>query len=547
MNRRNEKGVALILALILLVIMSVMAVSLMFISQTETWASMNYKLMSQARDDAEAGINASANYLIHTYTPPAGSGSDLLSNYNNSVSPVQYPASNTTGHDVILATSSSSQSSNYPVASVVTNFGSSSQNSLTAGNTTVNYYSYATLLRQDVVTPWGTTTPVTVQTWQITSDGSINGVRAADEEVSAILEKQITPVFSYAAFATANGCGALNFGGGGTTASYDSSNLTMSGGLPVVSGSAGNVGTNGNLAENGNPTTINGNLSTPRTGVGTCTSGNVTAWTNTSGHVTGGLVELPQQVVYPTPDVPNPTPPTTSSTLHNNASDCSGITGCTFGTGPLPGGNGCPNGDFCLTPGTCAPPCPTCLPPLPGPAVYGNLTVRGTVHLYNVNVTLGTPPNQITVNEGCYNINSLTENGGGTITIEDTYPYTSPALSATNSPVKVNIAGSGQTTPLDLTGGGVINNLGWNPSLLQFLYGGTGTINVKGGANTVGLLYAPNATMSFNSAGGNWYGAVITGSMTDMGGASIKYDVNLQRSVATVSSWMLDSFTWKRN
>jgi hypothetical protein len=42
MNRKNEKGVALILALILLLIVSVMAVSLMFISQTETRASMNY-------------------------------------------------------------------------------------------------------------------------------------------------------------------------------------------------------------------------------------------------------------------------------------------------------------------------------------------------------------------------------------------------------------------------------------------------------------------------------------------------------------------------
>jgi type II secretory pathway component PulK len=66
MNRQNEKGIALILALFLLLIVSVMAVSLMFISQTETWASMNYKLMSQARDGAEAGINATANYITNT-------------------------------------------------------------------------------------------------------------------------------------------------------------------------------------------------------------------------------------------------------------------------------------------------------------------------------------------------------------------------------------------------------------------------------------------------------------------------------------------------
>src|ERR1700731_3688170 len=71
MKRKDERGVALILTLILLLIVSVMAVSLMFISQTETWASMNYKLMSQSRDGAEAGINAAANYIINTYSPPA--------------------------------------------------------------------------------------------------------------------------------------------------------------------------------------------------------------------------------------------------------------------------------------------------------------------------------------------------------------------------------------------------------------------------------------------------------------------------------------------
>jgi Tfp pilus assembly protein PilX len=511
MMRNHEKGIALILALLLLLIISVMAVSLMFISQTETWASLNYKLMSQARDGAEAGVNAAANYIINTYTPPSNSGSDLLVNYNNNVTPVQYPAGNSSGHDAVLATSSSGVSSNYPVAADITAFGNGAQGGLTAGNVTVNYNSYAKLLSQVQVTPWGTATPVTVQTWQITSDGSIGGVRAATEEVSAILEKQITPVFSYAAFAMANGCGAMNFGGGGSTNSYDSSSMTLSGGVPVVSATGGNVGTNGNLAENGNPTTINGSLSTPRTGTGNCTSGNVTAWSNSNGHVNGGLIELPQQVVYPNPATPNPAPPTTNITLNNQASDCGTVVGCTYGTGPLPGGNGCASGDFCLVPGTC-PPLAT------GPGLYGNITIKGNVHL----------------SSGCYNINSLTENGGGTLTID-------------SGSVVVNVAGSGVSTPIDLTGGGLINNAGYNASSLQILYGGTGTIDIKGGANAVGVLYAPNATLSFASSGGTWYGAVITGSMTDMGGATINYDQNLQKQAATVGNWMLDSFTWKKN
>jgi Tfp pilus assembly protein PilX len=527
MDRKNEKGVALILALILLLVMSVMAVSLMFISQTETWSSLNYKLMSQARDGAEAGVNAAANYLINTYQPPSSSGADLLTSYNSTVSPVQYPSGNTSGHDVILATSSSSQSSNYPVSSDTTAFGSAAQNSLAAGNATVNYFSYAKLLSQVQVIPYGSATYQTVQTWQITSDGAISGIRNADEEVSAILEKQVTPVFSYAAFATGGGCGAMNFGGGGTTTSYDSSSLTLSGGVPVTVNSGGNVGTNGNLAENGSPTYINGSLSTPRTGTGSCSSGNVTAWTDSSGHVSGPIVDLPQQVNYQTPTQQGATPPTDSAdalTLNNGAGNCGIVTSCIYGTG-MHGvnANGYPAGDFGLQPST-TPIIPTpTLPALSGPGLYGDITIKGTVHL----------------SQGYYNINSLTENGGGKLIID-------------SGPVIVYIAGGPQppgtpvATPIDLTGGGLINNTGFNAASFQLQYGGSGTVKVAGGANAVGVVYAPNATLNM-TGGSNWYGAVICQTMSDMGGTTVNYDQNLQKQAATVSSWMLDSFTWKKN
>ena len=49
-----------------------------------------------------------------------------------------------------------------------------------------------------------------------------------------------------------------------------------------------------------------------------------------------------------------------------------------------------------------------------------------------------------------------------------------------------------------------------------------------------------------NSAGGNWYGAVIVGQMTDMGGATVNYDRNLQKTAVTIGNWMLDSFTWSK-
>jgi Tfp pilus assembly protein PilX len=500
-----EKGIALIVALILTFIMSVMAISLMFISQTETWSSLNYRLTSQARDGAEAGINSAANFIMNNYTPPSPSSStDPLSGYNyTSVYPVQVGAANTSGHDVYLSANTSTQSSNYPLASIQSAFNATGKGkgSITAGNTTVNYATYAHLLSMTKLNSTVSGSQAVVQTWEITSDGTIGGIRAADVEVSAILEQTVVPTFVYAAFATNNGCSALTFGGGGNTNSYDSSTYSGSG-TPAISLSNGNVGTNGNLSTIGSPTTINGNLSTPRTGTGSCTSSNVTAWTATSGTVTGSIIELPQPVVYPTPPAPNPAPPTTSATLNNKSSDCSGITGCTYsGT------------DFYLAPGTCPP-------SSSGPGVYGNITIKGNAHL----------------SAGCYNINSLTENGGGTLYID-------------SGPVTFNLAGSGSTTPLDLTGGGLINTVSPNkfdPMNFQILYAGTGTIKLRGGASSVGLMYAPNATYSL-SGGADWYGALIGSTLTDMGGASIHYDRRLSKEDFVPGNWMLESFTWKKD
>ncbi len=309
MNRSSQKGIALIMTLILVLVMSVMAVSLMFMSQSETWSSLNYRLMSQSRDGAEAGIHSAANYIVNAtstphYTPP-GSVADPTTAYNTATSPVQYPSTATSSHDVILSTSTSisNHSSNYPLSSVISDFNTTGvgKGSVTAGYLTINYNTEATLLSMHSgFIPFGSTAPTTVQTWKIVSDGSISTIRNAKVEVSATLEQHITPTFNYAAFATNAGCDALKFGGGGTTNSYDSSTY-IGVGTPALSSSDGNVGTNGNLDEVGKTTTINGDLFTPRTGTGTCTVSNVTAWTDSSGKINGSVVPLPQPITYPNP------------------------------------------------------------------------------------------------------------------------------------------------------------------------------------------------------------------------------------------------------
>src|SRR5215472_5217721 len=247
-KRNHQKGVALIFALLLILVLSVMASSLMFLSQSETWSSANYRMMSQSRYGAESGLSVAADFIVNGYNAPTVGGADPLANYNTAVSPVTF------GNQPVVLSSVPGKS-NYPNANVIAAFQNALTNpgNLTAGNTVVNYNATATLLSMGTVSSFGT--PVTVQMWQISADGSTVGVINSKEKVSAILERQVTPSNQYAAFATSSGCSALSFAGGGQTDSYDSSTLALVNGVATPPASfstfGGNVGANGNLAENG--------------------------------------------------------------------------------------------------------------------------------------------------------------------------------------------------------------------------------------------------------------------------------------------------------
>src|SRR5436190_18604144 len=89
MHTYNERGIALVLALFLMSALSVLGASLMFLSQTETYATMNYRMMSQARYAGEAGVQKAANYLLDTAQYPVPTGGDPLLGCDRTVSPVK--------------------------------------------------------------------------------------------------------------------------------------------------------------------------------------------------------------------------------------------------------------------------------------------------------------------------------------------------------------------------------------------------------------------------------------------------------------------------
>jgi hypothetical protein len=488
-RRTDETGIAMVLALFMVTILSVLGTSLMFVSQTETWSSYNYRLTSQARYGAESGIHRAANHLLYAYVAPETGGADPLANYNTTVSPVTFD-----GEPVVLS-SDAAVEPNYPIDAIQDAFADATTGSLDVTNGSVNYTASATLLSMRQFTDVYAGASRTVQTWLITAVGEVPGPRTAKVEASAIVERQVSPVFTYAAFATHSGCAALSFAGGATTDSYDSS-APLVGGVPVLDAEGGNVGTNGNLTGVGDPTTIHGSLSTPRSGVGACTANNVTAQTvSGSATVDEGLVELPQPVEYPTPPAPDPLPPTTTQGFTQSG--------------------GCPTGApvECVASAGGA----TITPASPSSTVtMGNMNLAGntTVHL----------------NAGTYVVNSIDIAGSAQIVID-------------SGPVIFQIAGQGVTTPIKIEGDG-ISNPTFNPSNLQFVYGGTGEVQVAGGTETSAILYAPNATGGF-AGGSHWYGAVILKQLTATGGASIHYDRRLQTSGVTAGNHMMSAFTWK--
>ena len=489
MKTHNDEGIALVLALLLMMALSVVGASLMFLAQTETYSSLNYRLMSQARYGAESGVHKAANYLLNSYATP-GTVADPLANYNFTVSPVTY-----NGAPVVLS-GLTGVASNYPVAAVRTAFSTAVQGTLQAGNA-VQYGAYATLLSMRQVEAYGTGVTSVVQTWQITADGTITGARTAVVEVAAVMERQVVPTLTFGVFATNNQCGAINWGGASTSDSYDSTNMTMVSGHPASDLWGGNVGTNGNLTATGNAT-VYGSLSTPRTGVGHCTAGAVSGLTeNGQAQVTGGMNQLPQALTYPTPALPNPLPPVGTVSLAGSAS--------------------------CADTGLPAAKCTST------PGVVTLIPGATSISLGDVNLTGGSI---LHLTAGTYNLNSITLAGNSSLVID-------------SGPVIMNVVGAGQTNPIDFTGG-VVSNSSFDPTKFQILYAGTNNVKLEGGTATSAMVFVPNASVSI-SGGSDFYGAILGKAVTDTGGTHFHYDRSLQNNFMTLGNYMLSSFTWKKS
>jgi hypothetical protein len=290
---------------------------------------------------------------------------------------------------------------------------------------------------------------------------------------------QPTPPFIYGLFATSKACPAINFNGNNpTTDSY----TTAAGGTYATTKSTtgGDIGANGGVAlGNGN---IDGIVGVLPVGTGPCaTPFSIGSQGTDIGPNCPGPSCVPNSPTYlnvpysfPTPPVPNPLPPNTTYNI------------------PACGGNG--NTGDCMIPGT-----------------YGNLTENGA----------------LTLAPGIYNINSLTMQGNGSITV------TPPGA------VTLNIGGTGQAAPLSIAGNGITDDT--IPNDFTINYAGTGAISIAGNGNVTAMMNAPNAPIS-QTGNGNWYGSLL-GSTISMGGnAFFHYDRNAALSPTNNGYYTLIGF-----
>ena len=152
-----------------------------------------------------------------------------------------------------------------------------------------------------------------------------------------------------------------------------------------------------------------------------------------------------------------------------------------------------------------APPNSPFTPPPDGhlvPGTYGNISISGQ--------------NTLTLAPGVYNINTLTLSGQASIVITP------------KGQVVLNVAGNGVTTGnvIDLSGQSVDNET-FNANQFIINYGGNGQINVTGNANSsYFVLNAPNSQVQI-SGNGHLFGAVVGNTIVDVGNGTFSYDKNV--------------------
>lgn len=543
-NQNRQKGVALLLALILLLVITAIAFGVIVMSNTESAINTNYKSEETEYFAARAGVEEARYRLLGSavdqngnsiaLTPPAAPGAVLyilgckVQNPTTGACQTQMSMTDVTTatlstggpspyfddelcHDIPgstqlapnvrcgaipavtqlpAATSVSPYPMDYiwvrimmkengsvaPYPVVSSGATSATTNTVCFDKTLSPPQEISTSLPTDCSSggSWPGARPVYMVTALALNSGK-NTRRLVQEEVTLGVVYYPT----YAIYNTSNACPSMTFTGNAMTGSFASVAGNTSNPPPGASTTTGaNVATNGGINMGAGNPTIAGQAYETNGNPPTCFTAGKNQQPPAATYLSPNA--LPMPTVYP---APNPPPPTTNTNYKNGT----------------------------LTPGN----------------TYGNVSVSGSGTL-----TLQVPAGQGTVsNPATFVFNSLTEAGQGTITIA---PANSGACNGTTTCyVKIVIAGNGVATPLDLSGGSLVNPSGVPATVVFDVAQPTscsaapcGTINMSGGTDTYCIVNAPMDNMNVVGDGAI-FGSLTSYTSTMKGNGTIWYDRNL--------------------
>jgi Tfp pilus assembly protein PilX len=526
---KDERGVSLLIALLTLLIISLLVAGIIFVTRTDTATSANYTELAQARYAAEAGVQSTINWLTNNYTAPT-----TFASYNTSTVPVNCVSGCANNGGAIVLSAINGITSNYPDSTVANAYNSALSNQALPGLPNASYATYATLVSMN---PGSGASWLggggAGQTWQITSQGTIAGMRTATVQVVATLERTSKPIFNYAVETTSTGCKSIYFAGTDFTDSYNS-NLGAYGGTNIQA-SGGDFASNGNvtLASGAN---IKGTIYDDSLTTGACPAGITSSGTyQGTGLLTTQLNPPLQWGCTTTPCYPSPLPPTTSQSV---STSCGSISGCTSKGSTVIYDNGSKTtvNQFNLAPGT-----------------YGNLTIANadvvymSAGTYNVNSLIFSKDGQIVVSSGPVVLNVAGQGFSSSSNVVNAGGLSGWNLCSNGLPGNVDQYGqancpTGPPVGGNPTSGGPISGI---PGNFQIVYAGAANI-ASTGAPVCSVIYAPNADVPITGAAVGYYGAIISSTFAEESKAPVHYDSALKNSVSQVGPFQLIGFSWSK-
>ena len=561
-------GISLILVMLALLVLSILAAAIVFTARSETYASHNYKLNTEADYLAKAGIQQAVNWFrsaryqavsqaqASTYYSVTTDGT-TFSLFTANAAPVLCRSGCPTINSAVQLIGYGGGSSNYvsmnnaggtPVATAFANdlvnvrLTGDPNNS---GTLSVN----AILLNYQTV---NTGTPpvlsaVPVETWLITSLGTWTGgsgqtAAIATAEEQAVIQPIYTPtwdsaIYGYCSVSMSGSAGVCTDSFNSSLGQYGGGNKSVAAGAcdsnsPNVIASGAGVGSNGSVSLSKN-VTVAGNVTIGTGAPPACGTG----YSGSSSSVLGEVVNGPYRAPPPMPTFrwgfPGAAP--SYGYTQNLPLSAAGVASVWPSTFPS---TSYTCGLICAPLGVVTP----TAPPLPVSGPCMDATCNGTAaHPFEIG-SIGISGNGTTIaflggpdilHPVYYDIDSISESGKSQINV--------------SGYVVLNIQ-----TSMSITGNGVTNGISGTvnipPEAVQINYTGTAGVSLGGNGAVSALVNAPNATVSLGGGGSKGYmvGAINANNVTVQGGYPVHYDIQLNRLSGSLGTIAATAYSRKK-